>query len=235
MDKTAIILQLFGLGDQIFTITLCHEFISEGYKIIYPVQEQFLEGNNRAYPEITFVSESLFKPELFAHKKDFVLDGVRIIPIRFAEAILNRPYRNHMISKYDLYHKDWKIWKRNAYPKRYPETEAELKKILGIAENEEYNFIQTKFGSKGRYQHGISIDNGLKNIELTNIEGYSLFDWCGVIEGATMIHSVSSSTLYLYELLDLKAKECHLYIRKPIEHNFDYVSFLFTKPYILHQ
>lgn len=235
MDKTIVVLQPFGIGDHIYTISLCHEFISDGYKIIYPVQQQFLEGNNRAYSEINFVSETLFKPEIFTHRKDFILDGVRILPVRFSESIMNRFYKYHMISKYELFGKDWRIWKRNAYPKRYADKENELKKVLGLSEGEQYNFIQTKFGSNGKYQTNISIDNGLRNIELKQIEGFSLFDWCEIIEDATTIHSVSSSTLYLYELLDLKAESINLYVRKPIERNFDYVSFLFTKPYILHQ
>lgn len=198
------------------------------------MQDQFLDGLKFAYPSVEFLSEKSFDPKIFLIHEDKEYSGMRIIPIRFAESIMGRPYKYHMKSKYEMYGLDWRIWKRNAMPKRNLEKESELKKILGIQGDEKYNFIATKYGSRGVYKASIKVNNEYKNIEMDFVDGYSLFDWCGVIEGATTIHAVSSSTLYLFEILNLKSKETHLYVRSKIEKDFSYVEFLFSKNYILH-
>jgi hypothetical protein len=210
-----------------------HQFIKQGYTVVWPVQPSFIEGLQRAYPAMTFLPDSFFAKHLFEIKQDRVMDSVRIIPIRWAESIMKRPYPLHMKSKYDLYGVDWQYWKTFAYPIRNLEREQELKELLNI--KGEYNLLQTTYGSEGKRNINVSVNNGLPTVHLKPISGYSLFDWCGVIEGATTIHAVSTSSLYLFEVLELQAREVHLYPRKPIEKDFKYVEFMFTKQYQLHE
>lgn len=233
-NRKLIPLQVYGCGDSIFIQSLLHDFIAEGYEITYPVKKEFCEGLQRAYPDINFLPDTLFRQDLFLIKTDCVVDGVRILPIRWSESLMGRPYKFHMKSKYEFFGKDWKIWRRNAAPVRYPAREKMLMQQLGISEGEKYNLLNTKFGSDGQYKVELDISNDYRNIQMDYVPGFSLFDWCGVIENAENIHAVSTSSLYLYEVLELKAKEVHLYVRKPIEKDFEYVEFLFTKPYILH-
>jgi hypothetical protein len=76
--------------------------------------------------------------------------------------------------------------------------------------------------------------SGLPRIYLQRLEGYTLLDWSAIIENATIIHAVSSSSLYLFETLNLKAKEIHLYSRKAGQRDFDMIKPLMSKNYILH-
>ncbi len=221
-------------GDIIFIQTILKDFIKEGYEIIYPVKKEFYEGLKYAYPYINFIPDTFIQPEIFNIKEDCIVNGVRILPIRWSESLMGRPYKLHMESKYAFFGKDWKTWKQSMYC-RNEEKENELFELLGLNDGEPYNLKSTFFGSNAQYMAYILVNNSYKDIELTNIAGYSLFDWSKVIENATTIHAASSSSLYLFELLDLSAKEVHIYNRYPIEQNLDYVRFLFTKDYILHE
>lgn len=235
MKKLMLVEQPFGAGDIIYTQSLIHDFINEGYEIIWPVSDHTVPWMIEAYPAIKFIPESLVRPEMLQIKKDEVINDMRVIPIRFAEFIMGRPYKLHMISKYDLYGKDWRMWKQHAMPMRNAKREKELRESLGITNGMKYNFIQTRFGNNGQRQLSITENNGLPNIEMRINDGFTLFDYIGIIEHAETIHAVSSGTLYLFEILDLQAKSIHIYNRTPIEPNLDYVRFIFTKNYILHE
>lgn len=233
MSKVLVIQQWFGLGDIIWGQTIANDFIKAGYKILWPAKKEWVDGLRRAYPAIEFIDHELV-PIDYENKKFYEKNGFTYLPMRFSESLMGKPYKFHMESKYSFLGKDWRTWREHAMPKRDRRKEEMLFDRLGIEPMEEYNFVATNFGSAGSREIEIVVNNDFKNIHLKPIEGFSLFDWCGVIERASEIHAVSSSTLYLFELLNLEAKSIHLYCRKPLEQNFDYVSFLFTKPYILH-
>lgn len=229
-----LILQPFGMGDVIWTQTLV-KHLSNGSKILWPVKTDYVHQLRRAYPDITFFSEDLIRQEIMETKeKIFNIGGTTAYGIRYAEKLMNRMYEMHMISKYELYGLPWQSWKECAMPHRYPAAEKGLLQMLKIKKDEPFNLIATQFGTGGKYETNIKVNNDYRNINMHIIPGIDLFDWCSVIERAATIHAVSSSTLYLFEILNLAATEVHLYPRKPIEQNFRYVEFLFSKNYILH-
>ena len=230
--KTVVIAQYFGLGDIIWGQAIADIFFRKGYSVVWPVLPQLVEGLTRAYPNISFVDYSQYNID-YTNKSYAEIDSVLHLPMRYSEHLMGKPYKFHMVSKYSFLGLDWRIWK-NQVMKRSSVKEIELMNILGVADGSEYCLIATEFGNKGN-KIDIHVHDDIKKVELKVVPGYSLFDWCMVIERASYIHAVSSSTLYLFELLNLSAKEIHLYPRKPIEQNFDYVSFLFTKDYILHE
>lgn len=233
-NKLLVIQQFFGLGDCVFAQTIANDFIEEGYKVLWPVEPHFVEGLNRAYPNVIFIDRT--KLNINYENKEFKeIDGMLQLPMRYSESLMGKPYKFHMESKYSFLGKNWRTWKSGGVYKRDSEKESNLMKILGIDNGERYNLVSTTFGSGGQHKINISVNNEYKSIEMQNIEPYSLFDWSRVIENAEEIHAVSSASLYLFELLDLSSKSVHLYVRKPIEQDFGYVDFLFTKKYILHQ
>lgn len=235
MNKLMLVEQPFGVGDICYTQSLINDFISEGYEIIWPVQDHFVMWLNEAYPKVKFIPASLIRPEMLEIKKDCEVNGMRILPIRFAEHIMGRPYKFHMVSKYELYEKDWRMWSRDAVPTRNITKEKELRSSLGIVKGMKYNFVHTKFGSNGQHHINISPNNDYPNIEMRMNDGFSFFHYCGVIESAEEIHSVSSGSLYLYGSLNLSASAVHIYNRTGIEKNLDYVRFLIPENFILHE
>lgn len=233
--KTVLILQAWGLGDVIWAQTIAHKFINEGYEVVWPVQNQYFDGLCKAYPKIKWVPDSIVKPEIFDIKEKIEYDGMLIAPIRWSDSYMKVPYKQVMFAKYMMYDMDWKEWRFYAHPKRDPDREEELMRQLGLAKYEPFNLISMNFGSGVKRTVDINVSNKLRNVEMNFVEGFSMFDWCGVIERARTIHAVSSSSLYLFEVLNLRAEEIHLYARKPIEPNLDFVRPLLTKNYTLHE
>lgn len=234
--KTAIISQPFGIGDNIYTITICHHYINQGYRVIYPVKPHNVEGLQRAYPQITWIPDTMIDQSLL-HVKEFKeVNGNLIVPLRWSDLYKQLPYSQTMRAKYLMMGMDYRDWKKNAMWERNELTEHNLYfDELGLKLNQKYNLISLKYGTDSQFSSTVEVNNGLPNIEMRTIEGFSLFDWATVIEQATYIHAVSSSIFYLLELLDTKAEQVHLYSRRPHETDFDNIRYLMTKNYVLHE
>lgn len=239
---TIIPQQWFGLGDNIFTISLLQQ-IAEGGKILYPVMQQNVDGLQRAYPDVTFIDYKLLNIDYEKRTEVKTLTS-RILPIRFADQLLNLPYSSCMLAKYQLYGLDWQSW-RDVMHERSKMREQTLKEImlnkiheqtkkLGLTEYQ-YNLISPYYGSGSQYRANIEPDNGLPNIYMSTIPGYSLFDFSLLIQNATEIHAVSSSIIYLLELLPLQGA-VHLYPRERIEPKtwLQNIEYILTKNYIIH-
>jgi len=225
--------QPIGAGDIIFTQTLIKEVAKEN-PVLWPTESYYLEGFRKAYPRINFVDKATISQYLLNVKDIGMKQGYYILPIRWSDTIMKVPYKYVMRAKYDMFGMDWKMWKRDACPVRDLKKEKQLFKELGLKKNEPYNLINKNYLRNGNGVAEIEVGNGLKNVFMDYKSGYSLFDWCYLIENAMYVHSVSTSVLFLLEMLDLKAKEVHLYSRKPYEHGFNFVDYLFSKDYVLH-
>lgn len=224
-------IQFFGIGDIIFTNTLVRNLMEAGDKILWPVKSHFVEGLNRAYRDVIFVPYQSIDID-YNCQDDYEKDDFRFIPLRWAEIVLKVPYSQCMRAKYDWYDMDYRTWKDKAMWHRDIPKENLLFKALGCDKGP-YNLINIFFGTNSQLKGNIQLDNGLPNIEMRTIPGFSLFDWAKVIENATDIHVVNSSILYIMELLELKCKQPTLYVRKPIEKDFTTTDYLFTKDYKL--
>jgi len=232
-NKLLIPAQGFGLGDIIYSVTLVRKLATPDYKIIWPVLPHFVDGCQRAYPDMIFVRQE-WVPINYNIKEEYENDDYRYLPIRWSDGWNKLPYTENMKSKYTMFGMDYKIWKELAGFRRDRKKEADLAELMGIKEGDNFNLVNRYFGSNSQHQCNIEIKNEYKNIEISTIGGYSLFDWSWLIERATEIHVANSSILYLLEILNFKAKEVHLYCRKPIEKDFSFTDYLHTKPYILH-
>lgn len=224
-----IVIQYFGLGDVVWCQTLVHN-LSKCDMVIWPVEGHLVEGLNRAYPLVFFVDRKKFDVD-YNNREDYVLDGVRYLPLRWADTNAKVPYRECMMEKYRTYGMDYHIWKQQAMWVRNKEKEDALYKHLGLEEGQEYTLVNRFFGTNSQLVAPIQE----KGIEMCTIPGYSIFDWTKVICNASQVHTVSTSILFMLELLDLNTPEIHIYARKPIEQNFDTVSYIFEKhKYIQH-
>lgn len=216
---TTCVLQPQGLGDIIFTQTLVREE-AQG-SIVWPVAPQFLRQLQRAYPDIHWVEDSE-SPILLSDKTVGIKGNYQVMPIRFSDTITRTPYSKVMRAKYDMYGKDWKDWKRKAMWVRDREKEDELFKLLGL-EGKEYVLKNLTFSST----QSKKIDIHVPGVEMQEIEGFSLFDWAKVMEKAKEIHTVSTSILYLLDLLE-DAPNVYVYARKPVEKDHRYYDYIFT-------
>jgi hypothetical protein len=228
-----IINQFFGIGDVIFSMGAIRHFDD---KVLWPVLPEYVEGLNRAYPDVSFIDYNLLKLD-YDRKDRFWLGDIDVIPLRWQDS----PLVECMKKKYSYFGLDWREWKEMSMWRRDLEKEKQLLNNLNIKQGDEFALVNINFGcwSKAGLKSGsskahVGVSTSLRQITLDFIPGFSLFDWAGVIERACYIASVSTSLLYLLELLTLRAKEVHLFPRIPYEVDFRNVEYLFTKPYILH-
>lgn len=224
-----IIIQYFGTGDVIWSQTLVHN-LAKGGLIIWPVEPSMVEGLNRAYPLVFFVDRTQFNID-YNNREDYVKDGVRYVPLRWADTNAKVPYRECMMEKYRTHNMDYHIWKQQAMWVRDREKENSLYKHLGLHDGEEYTLVNRFFGTHSQLISPIEE----RGVEMCTIPGYSIFDWAKVICNASQIHTVSTSILFMLELLELKAPEIHLYRRAPMESDFSTIEYILQKhKYILH-
>lgn len=218
-----IVLQPQGIGDVIFCQQLIKE-IATG-PIIWPVLPNFLDGLKVAYPNISFIPRGIISNNYESVKQDTIIDGNRIIPIRFADQIQKVAYRFCMRSKYDMYNKDWKKWNLSTFERNLV-NEDKLVEVLKIDLNKPFCLVNTHFKSLSNRNVPIQPQTNLPIIQMQNISGFSLFDWSKIISAATEIHTVSTSIIYILELLELQAEKIHIYLRAPEERNhlnYDYI------------
>lgn len=219
-----IVLQPHGLGDHIFCQSLVHQ-IADRQEIIWPVLPHFLSGLRRAYPDINWVPYGFLGNQIENCRQDRIIGGNRILPIRWADQLLRVPYKDCMRAKYDLYGLDWNSWKD--FPPRLDFKKAEYlySNVLKLG-NEPFRLINKRFTSNETKSVQITESKEIRNVEMTSIPGFSLFDWFLVIERAAEIHTVGTSINYLIELMEIKAREIFLYKRLPDENhfqNYDYI------------
>jgi hypothetical protein len=220
-----IVLQPHGLGDHIFCQSLVNQ-IADLEHIVWPVLPHFIDGLKRAYPEINWIPVGSLSPNVENCRIDTVINGNRILPIRWADSITKVKYKDCMRSKYDMYGLDWNNWKDFTFKKDSERAIKLFHEVLGLSDGEQFRLINKRFTSNESKSVKIPESSKIRNIEMITIPGFSLFDWYLVIEKATEIHTVGTSINYIIELLEIESKNVFLYKRLPDENhfqNYDYI------------
>lgn len=229
--KQCVINQFFGIGDIIFIEPICRHYFFNGYEIIFPVIPKYL-GIAPYFPYITFVNKDTYNIDYECQQIIETPEKI-ILPIRWSKEFLkSASYNDTMRNKYLMFGFDLEMW-RTATWLRNRHKENVLREKMGVAKGEKFNLINRNYTEHER-KRKIEINNGFKNIEMSFIDGFTIFDWCWMIENATEIHTVNTSVLFLLELLELNAKEVHLYSRNAKGADFQQTDYLRSKKYILH-
>jgi hypothetical protein len=232
-----VIDQQHGIGDIIMSLTMARR-LQKRYnrKIVWHVLNHFTWlrdyiGDINFCRQVNFDSIVARKMCGISSRKEFGTNGFYdYIPLAYSKEICGVPYKEVMKSKYWLMGMHWEEWKEECYFTRDKQKERSLMNMLCLREGEEFNLISNFFKSDYSGEQQIHVNNGLRNIHMQPIMGYTLFDWCGVIERATTIHAVASSINYLIEILNVQASEIGIYIRRPDESSHDNYNFIATKP-----
>ena len=206
MSKICLIRQPAGIGDIFFLQKIAKYYISLGYDILWPVSSEF--SNIKDYIKvngITFVDEN----DSFPYKNIY-MQG-HSTPIQINESLLylpiqnfDRNYRNEsvMYSKYKLLGIDYHDWFNFFEFERNIKKEEDLINLLNIR-NTKYNLINRQYGSPPHTQHCTYMGIYDNSVEMRYIEGYTIFDWIGVILKANHIYTVETSLLYILTKLNL--------------------------------
>lgn len=235
--ERVIIAQFFGIGDIIFCQTIAQYFIDLGKEVIWPVEKEFLPQLEAAYPNITWGDINEYKYIDWNVKVAHIRWGTDFyFPLRWSYEIARVPFWRCMMSKYMILGMDWRDWKKNAMWTRNKKKEMDLYNEFDIKPNERYAIVNPFFGSNPtRSVEILSTTKCEKVIMMNAFADYSLFDWALLLENATEIHTVSTSIIYVLEMLELKAEIITIHIRRPNETNHDNYKYILSsnKPYKL--
>ena len=231
MKKEIIINQFFGIGDILFIEPIMRYYFQQGHKVTVPILSKYLDIQ-RNLPYINFVDKETF--DIDYEEKEFIeTDDRIIIPMRWSMEYYNSLLKNTMLNKYKMVGIDLEEWRKLTWL-RHRWRENKLKEVLGIKQGERFNLINCNFYSFENRTINLDINNKLKNIEMKFIPTFNLFDWACIIEEAENIYTVNTSIIFLLEVLELKAKEIHLYSRNVNGADFIQTEYLRSKNYILY-
>lgn len=230
-----IINQFLGLGDILYLVPMARHWMDQGHDVIWPIADEYFDIR-RHFTDIQFVRKSDWPnvkydlPLEYMHRWQYGMYQVK--PLRWNRS---RTLPEAMTTKYTMYGLDADMWRQLKW-ERDAQRESELKDL--IQAEDEYALIFQEFGNitdGGARAKVIDLpDNGMRKIYVSKLQGFTLLDWAGIIEGAHVIHAVSSSCIYLFETLQLSAKEVHLYSRRAGQSDFEMVKPILSKNYIYH-
>jgi len=256
--KSGVLFLCSGLGDILFSQKIAHYIESLGYTVHWPVLPQY--GWLSDYIDnYNFISDSqsyyirgqgLIIPEhvVFPGKEYYSIDTDTQITedLFFYQGF--RWYRDRhplvMKAKYDMIDLDFEDWRDYIKFTRNKSKEDSLYyDVLGLKDGEEYVFVNRQYGTfEGDVYNKIPTDKsyyGCRVIDMSVIPGYSIFDWCKVLENCREINMVETALNYLLEspaLFDsIKAKKLTLHHRNTgtveLKHLWCEVDYLFKLPW----
>jgi len=220
-EKIIIINQPTGLGDILFTVPIARHYKEKGYTVIYPYDTIFGDIGKH-FPDLVFIDRKELKFD-YECREERVYNNVRIIPMRWSNGTgcINE---YTMLSKYELVDLPLELWSTLTW-KRDTENENKLRNVLP----EDYVLVNKNWHHSIKKME-IEITSEYPIVEMGMIKGFTLLDWCKVLEDAKEIHTVGTSLVYVLEILGLKA---HLY-RRPGEWNFRNYDYLLKTEHIYH-
>lgn len=220
-----IINQPFGIGDILFLSPLIKQLDIE--HAVWPIVDHYYWVNDYIkIDNLSFVKQSTFNPLYYADYNE--------IPLQHAHYLVPEA-QDCMQAKYMLLNADPESWRALTF-NRNKEKENQLKQYLNININDKFIFANNNFaGPEYNYKVDIKPQTDLKIIYQEYIKGFTLLDWCGVLEQAEEIHTVSTSLFFVIEALNLEKTPLHLYPRKPLDKDLSPIKTLINNKWICHE
>jgi len=224
-----IIDQPFGIGDILFLSPLVSQI--EANKLIWPVADHYIWISDYInVPDLTFIKQSDFNLE------HYVRQSYTVIPFQHAHGLFPNAV-DCMIAKYMLLNSDLTLFYnfiKTVISRNYKK-EQELYKLLGLSSDVPYIIINNNFaGPEHNLKTNIFVDTNIKTVFLDYIDGYTLMDWCFILENAQEIHTVSTSLFFVIESLNTSSS-LHLYPRKPLDRDLSPIRSLINEKWICHE
>jgi hypothetical protein len=234
MKKICLIFQPAGIGDVFFLQKMIDFYISEDYKVVYPLLPQLMyikDYIKKENLEFYSVEDNFPFKEKINHNNLILEDDFIFIPTHIADRIY--PNMSCMESKYKLVNMDYSDWMKYFSFERNIEKENSLYyDVLKLTDNDTYTLINNTWGTPpNTASKPIEYEQNEKIINIKIIPEFTVFDWCKVIENASHISIVDTSLNYIIETLELKSKKNFLTSRFTPS-NFSHIINLFKKEWV---
>lgn len=245
--KTGLIYQPCGLGDILFLQKLAYNIKNLGYDVYWPVVSEF-KWLNDYIKDFTFVSwdddsNHLTGPPLpdsvrFPRREEYWPGNPTSVTddLFFFNGFGN--YSPIMAGKYNSIGMEWGDWRYYVHFERNGEKEDKLfYDVLNLTDEDNYVLVNRNYRTRPNRAICEKISNNpadynLKVVELSIVDGFSMFDWCKVFENAQEINMVETSVCYMLEspqMFDtIKQKKLTLHSSHG---SFSEVDYLFSLPW----
>ena len=220
--KICLIWQPGGLGDILYTLKIGSFYSSNGYRVIWPVVpiyanlSKYIDINGIEFFDIN--SDFPYKNEYknfdnFNMTECIDTKDILYLPLdqAFHSTAAKKIYKSlghecsNMLGKYAMCDIDYQGWQSCFEINRNNEKEEELFKRLGSPNN--IHLINNVFGTPPRWNvhlnKRIETPSNMSRVVMKKINGFSIFDWCGILERSQKIDTVATSTVFLFEKLKL--------------------------------
>tara|TARA_R110002051_G_C8740195_1_gene498963 strand:+ start:1573 stop:2241 length:669 start_codon:yes stop_codon:yes gene_type:complete len=197
-----LIFQPAGLGDVLFLQKIATTLFLRGYEeILFPLLPGLLYIKDYVKTEgVSFLST-----------ENLVEDG-ELEVFNFRDVNYQYPDDSVMKSKYKAFGVDYSDWSNFVSLERNLEREEALKEQLNIPDD--YCLVNRNYGTPpNSSRKEFKVETQLPVVEMAVLEGYNLFDWCGIIANANEIYTVETALNFLVDLLPMKATKLEQYSR----------------------
>lgn len=252
--KVCLIEQSGGLGDILFTLKIGVHYATQGYRVIWPVQPIY--ENLDKYIKIEGIEFYSIEKE-FPYKREYQnfntfkftecteAGHICYVPLNkaFQSPIAAAAYASqghesrNMFGKYAICGIDSTDWAKYFDLQRDSVRESQLWSSLSCTDP--IHLVNRVFGTPPRWhvtlQKEVKFDKALCPVEMRQIEGYSLFDWCGVIERAQKIDTVATGMVFLFEKISLNCVPTIHSRNKnglPAQNDFELMRKIYSKEYV---
>jgi hypothetical protein len=223
--------QFLSLGDILFLVPMYRALVREGNSVLWPIDSQYFDIAKH-FPDVNFVRKDEYPKLPYDSRSVIGTEYGAMLPYRYASENMSRSLKDCMRSKYELFGHDYRMWRELNW-KRDKVSELALIKHLNLPSK--FTLVNRTFGHEAKLFVTPDLKYDIPVIEMTNISGYTLIDWTGVIELASEVHVANSSIMYLLELSDIKVP-IHVY-RRGIwgEAGYEYTEYLWeSNKFIFH-
>jgi len=231
--KICLIKQPAGIGDVFFCQKIARVMMQNRYQVIWPLRSD-ITWIRDYIRDIYFPSvEDIFPgKEVFDTAAGFAIEETGAF-ISIATADLTHNDGKIMSSKYSMLGIDYSDWQDYFKFERNLDKENELYyNVLGLSDESEFAFINNLYNTDIKNSNILSKEKfDIPVVELKIIEGYTLFDWCKVLEKAKKIHTINTSINYIIDVLDTSYDEYVIYAHD--DKNKTEIDYLFKKPHIM--
>lgn len=200
-----VINQPAGLGDILFSQKIGRHYLDSGYTVNWVIDSfyfdcvhehlggsgiNYINKSSHDYPFKVLVDQDHMLPVCWGN------GGSMYIPLVYSDRTFTPG--SWMNSKYESTGVDMQDWKDYVHIKRNPERESNLISQLNLPE--EFALVNNTYGPPGNVKiHNIRLTRDLPVVNVQFIDGYTPFDWIGVIEKSKEFHTVDTSFSLIVE------------------------------------
>ena len=231
--KWCLIKQPAGIGDVFFCQKIARYMMSQQYQVIWPLRSD-ISWIRHYIRDIYFptIDDQFPGKEFYDQGMGYKIQDDSAF-ISLATADMTNNDGKIMSSKYSMLDLDHSDWQDYFLFERDLDKEDDLYyNVLGLQDDSQFAFINNLYNTDVRNSHLLSKEQfDLPTVELKIIDGFTLFDWCKVLEKAKQIHTINTAINYLIDVIDTSYDEYIIYAHN--ESNKYQIDYLFKKPHIM--